>query len=178
MYHPKKANVFIVLFLLLLMGLNTKIFALDEDKNQILHLSANTADINQKTHRGEYIGNIEFDQGSTHLRADKAITISDKNNKIIKAIVIGQDNTAHFWTQNKKDEPEIHAYAKKIIYEPSISRIQLIGNAQVIQGNNAFKAPKIILNTQTQHVITTADAHARTEIIIHPKDLPHDPTHR
>lgn len=183
MFHPKRVKSLKLVYhataaLFLLMSMTSKTFALPEDKSEILHLSASTADINQKTHRGAYHGKIEFDQGTTHLRADDAITIGDKDNHIIKAIAKGGSEPAHFWTQAKKDEAPMHAYAKTIIYEPNLFRIQLIGEAKVLQGDNSFSAPKIVFNTKTQHVITTPDAHSQTVIIIHPKDMPHDPAHR
>ncbi len=140
-----------------------------DDREKTLQLSANTADLNQQTHHGNYIGKVELDQGTTHLRAAKAITKADKQNKLILAQANGTPKEqAHLWTLVALDKPPLHAYADLIKYLPDKHQIELIGNARVIQGDNSFSAPKIIYDTVEQHVVSKSDGNKRTTIIIHP----------
>lgn len=144
-------------------------WALPDDRNQIAQLSADTADLNQQTHRGEYVGNVEFDQGTTHLRAAKAVTEGNKQNKLKFAIAFGDKNEqAHYWEQTAIDKPLLHAYANEIHYYPDRHVIELIGNARVSQGDDSFSAPKISYDTLKKHVIAKSDGKSRTLIIIHP----------
>ncbi|WP_242602210.1 lipopolysaccharide transport periplasmic protein LptA [Legionella nagasakiensis] len=146
------------------------VFALPEDRQQVLQLQADSADLNQEKHRGIYIGHVELDQGSTHLRAAEAITEGNSDNKLIRAIAKGnQEEQAHYWTLTAEDKPPLHAYADKIYYYPESHLIELIGQARIEQGQNSFSAPKITYDTERQHVLTQRDKKARTVITIYPE---------
>lgn len=153
-----------------LCALSNSVFALPDDKNKIAQLAADTADLNQQTHQGIYIGNVNFDQGTTHLRAARARTEGNEKNKLIFAVAFG-DNTepAHYWTQTDLDKPLLHAYADEIRYYPERHLIELIGNAKVTQDNNSLTAEKITYDTVSQHVVSEGtDDNKRTTFIFHP----------
>lgn len=144
-------------------------WALPEDEKEPATMAANTADINQLSHKGVYTGDVQYDQGTRHLRADKAVTLSDDKNKLIFANVFGTvQEPAHYWELTAKEKPLMHAYANEIKYYPKKNRIEFIGNAKIMQGDDSFSAPKIIFNTVSQHVITEKKGQERTVIIIHP----------
>ncbi len=144
--------------------------AMPDDREKIMSLSADTADLSQETHRGEYQGHVELDQGTTHLRAARAVTEGNQQNKLVVAIAEGdKENQAHYWTQTALDKPLLHAYADSIRYYPDKHLIELIGNARVEQGNDSFSAPKIRYDTLKQHVLSQSDGKSRTLIVIHPE---------
>ncbi|MFA5960409.1 MAG: lipopolysaccharide transport periplasmic protein LptA [Tatlockia sp.] len=159
-----------MLFFLLLLLTGNAANALPEDREKPIELSADSADISQLAHHGEYVGNVSLDQGSMHLRAAKAITEGNKDNKLILAIAQGSEKQqAHCWTLTAVDKPPLHAYADTIRYLPEQHLVELIGKARVVQGNNSFSAPKISYDTLKQHVLSKSDGKARTTIIIHPE---------
>lgn len=144
--------------------------ALPSDKAQILTLKADTVDLNQETHLGTYTGDVELDQGTTHLRAQSAITKVNANNKLVMAKAMGnKDGQAHYWSTTEKSKPPMHAYADEIYYYPEKNLIKLIGNARIKQGVNSFTAPEITYDTKKQHVVTQKNKKSRTTIIIHPE---------
>lgn len=145
-------------------------FALPEDRQMPAQLAADSADLSQQNHRGEYNGKVEFDQGSTHLRAAKAVTEGNLKNELIMAVAMGESGEqAHFWTETAKDKPLLHAWADTIRYLPLEHRIELIGNARITQGENTFSAPVITYDTEKQHVTSRSDGKGRTTILIHPE---------
>lgn len=166
------ANIFkSPLLIIAFFATHNPVFALESDNQKPLELKANTADINQSEHKGVYTNGIEFDQGTTHIRADKAITKTDANNKLIEAIIYGDTkNQAHYWSQMEKDKPDLHAFANIIKYYPESKIIKLIGNARVSQGENLFTAPKITYNIAKRHIISchTKDDTQKTVIIFNP----------
>ena len=149
--------------------------ALPDDRDQIVRLSAGSADINQQTHEGIYLNDVQLDQGSTHIRAHQAITTGNEKNQLILAVIKGnQSAQAHFWTLPATNKPPMHAYADTMKYYPERHLIKLIGNARVEQGTNSFSAPEISYDTVAQHVVSkaalqTSGTAARTTIIIHPE---------
>ena len=152
------------------------VVALPDDQKKALELSANSADLNQQDKHGEYYGQVVLDQGTTHLRAVKAITNTDKDNQLTEAIAFGDpslpendpNRLVHYWTQPSLDKPELHAYADVIHYYPKQHRIELLGHAHVVQGEDSLTAEKIFYNTETQHVITAGNKTNRTVIVFHP----------
>ena|SRR3990167_4583274 len=181
--HIQKLTIRGVLTALLLLGLPVgSLFALPEDQGKTLELSANTADLNHQNKRGEYNGHIELDQGTTHLRAAKAITNTDENNKLVSAFAYGDltlpaenpERLAHYWTQTAVDKPMMHAWAEIIRYYPKRHRIELIGHARVVQGNDSLVAPTIFYDMLKQHVITKNKGKTRTVIIFHPEPPSHN----
>lgn len=140
--------------------------ALPQDKEATVYLHAGSASINQTTHTGTYTGHVALDQGTTHLRADTAETKTNEKNQLIFAIAKGNaTRLAHVWTRSSTDKPPIHAYADIIRYYPIEHRVELTGHARVTQGENAFKAPHMIYDTLTQHVVTKPQGRERTTII-------------
>ena len=144
-------------------------FALPDDRLKVTQLQAGSADLNQQTHRGVYLGNVQLDQGTTHIRATRAITEGNAKNQLVKAVIKGNQTTqAHYWTLTAADKPPLHAYADTIYYYPERHIIELIGHAKVEQGDDSFAAPEISYDTLHQHIISNKDGKNRTMIIIHP----------
>jgi len=156
--------------LLLFALTTTSTLAMPLDKEELLLFHAQSADINQQTHHGLYVGDVQLDQGTTHLRAAEATTQGNATNQITKAIIKGNlDTQAHYWTLTAIDKPPLHAYADTICYYPVRHFIELIGHARVEQGDNSFAADKISYDTLSQHVVSKSDGKALTTIIIHPE---------
>lgn len=157
----------IFLFFFLLGGL---VHALPTDKEQIMHVTADSADLSQLHHKGVYTGNVVFVQGTTNLHATKAITEGNLKNELTLAIANGTNGKqAHYWTQTDPNKPPFHAYADTIKYYPLKHTIELIGNARIEQGPNSLSAAKIIYDTQEQHVVSQSDGKTRTVIILYPE---------
>lgn len=139
-----------------LLLLSFQLFALSEDSKKPLLVRADYADLNQKKHLGTYLGNVCVDQGSTHIRAAKALTEGDEQNHLIKAVIEGDSTMqAHYWTLQNQGKPELHAYSDAMFYYPNKHEILLVGHASVIQEHNQISATTISYNTETQQVSTS-----------------------
>lgn len=144
-------------------------FALKTDRYQVIHVDADSADLDQKNHIGTYTGHVIFNQGTTHLYAAKATTQGNEKNELILAVAEGDaKDQVHFETKTDADKPPMHAFADKIRYIPAKHVIELHGHAKVSQGTNTFSAPLIIYDTEKQQVLSRRDEHNRISIIFHP----------
>lgn len=158
------------LFTLWLCLNNYVCFADALDNQQMIQFRADSADMSQSTHLGTYLGHVQLDQGTTHIRAAEAFTKGNQKNQLIKAVIKGDNKTqAHYWTLPTNGKPLVHAYADIMNYYPQKNVIELLGHARVHQGNNSFSAPKIMYNTLDQHVISSSEGQERTTIIIYPE---------
>lgn len=159
-----KAKLILVCFFI------TNAYALPTDKEQIMHVTADSADLSQLHHKGTYTGNVVFVQGTTNLHASEAVTEGNTKNQLSLAIAKGADGKpAHYWTETGPDKPPFHAYADIIRYYPLKHLIELEGNARVEQGPNSLSAAKIIYDTQEQHLVSQSDEKTRTVIILYPE---------
>lgn len=161
-----------VKFCIVLIFMMTSIMshALPSDKEQIMHVVSDSADLSQQNHKGVYTGNVEFTQGTTNLHAAKAITQGDVKNQLTLAIAKGtHGKQAHYWTETSPNKPAFHAYADTIKYYPLKHLIELSGNARIEQGPNSMSAPKIIYDTLKQRVVTQNNGKNRTTIILYPE---------
>lgn len=155
--------------ILILIFLMSPLYALTSDKTEVMHVRADTADLNQKKHLGTYTGHVALTQGTSNIRAAHALTQGDVSNQLTLAIAKGNDGKqAHYWTQTDPNKPPFHAWADTIRYYPLRHLIELVGHAKVQQGDHSMQAAKISYDTVAQHVMTQGDAKNRINIIIHP----------
>lgn len=145
-------------------------YALPSDKEKIVHVLADSADLNQQKHKGIYTGNVIFEQGTTNLRAALAMTQGNLKNQLTLAVANGIKGVpAHYWTETGPDKPPFHAYADTIRYYPLKHLIVLTGNARIEQGTNSLSAAKISYDTVKQQVVSQGDKKTRTTIIFYPE---------
>ncbi|MFI4962359.1 MAG: lipopolysaccharide transport periplasmic protein LptA [Legionellales bacterium] len=148
-------------------------YALPSDKEQVMHVVADSADLNQQKHKGVYTGHVAFTQGTTNIQASKAITNASDKNQLTLAIAMGsKENPAHYWTEPEAGKPPFHAYADSILFYPLRHLVELKGHAHIEQGKNSLTAALITYDTLDQHVITQSDGTTKTTILFHPEKKP------
>lgn len=160
-----------IVFALGLLTLSNCVYSLapTTNKREPIYLKADTVEFNNTTHQGRYLGNVQLDQGNAHLTANKAKTYANKNNQLTLAIAYGGKKQAHYWSLPEGKKQYLHAYADTIKYFAQKNQIHLIGHAKVTQGDDVMKAPLIIYDTKTQHVISKGNRLSRTTITVQPK---------
>ncbi|MFI4918164.1 MAG: lipopolysaccharide transport periplasmic protein LptA [Legionellales bacterium] len=148
----------------------TTAYALTADKDKVMHVVADSADLSQQKHTGTYTGNVEFIQGTTNIRAANAVTKGNVKNQLILALANGtKGQQAHYWTETGPNKPPFHAYADSIRYYPLRHLIELKGNAHIEQGQNSLSAAVITYDTIEQHVVSQSNGSTRTTIILYPE---------
>ena len=53
---------------IVLIALACSAYALSSDREQVMHVMADTANLSQQEHKGTYVGNVELIQGTTNLQ--------------------------------------------------------------------------------------------------------------
>ncbi|MDF1828407.1 MAG: lipopolysaccharide transport periplasmic protein LptA [Legionellaceae bacterium] len=150
-------------------------FALTSDRSKPVYFSAGHASLDEKTGEGHYSDGVSIDQGSTHLRAFEAFTMINTKHEFTRAIAHGdKQKQAHFWTSTSPDKPPLHAYADTLSYDPLENKLELVGHARIIQGENILSAPTISYDTKAERLITTASSDKKqgTVMLLNPKSIP------
>ncbi len=157
----------------LLLCITNNAYALKSDKLEAIQFQAGHVTFNDKTGVGTYTEGVSITQGSSNLRANHATTLMDKDHHLVRATAFGSEKKrAHFWTLTTEDKPLLHAFADTIHYHPVKHELELIGHAQIEQGNNKLTAPHIRYDIQAERFMTTAKNEERTVILIDPSEHP------
>lgn len=166
----KKTIIQLILFIFcfLFIFLDTA-YALSSDKQQPMHIAANFAHWDGNKNTTTLTGNVIVIQGTTTVKADQLVLLSDKQNQIQQAIATG--NLASYTTTTDMTKPPLHALAQSIEYFPPTSEIILIGKAHVQQGDNTVTAPRLEYNMNAQTVVSPATKDGRTTIVIQPQQI-------
>jgi len=154
--------------ILLILFVSFSAWALPEDQQQLIHITADSSQFNYKSGQNSYEGNVTIDQGTTHLIADRVTTQNNAHHKIAEAIAYGIKKQAVYTTKLKQNDPLFEAKADIIKYYPPQSTIILQGNASAIQGENSFHGPLIIYNIKDQLVTTPPSAEGSATLVIKP----------
>lgn len=157
-----------LIFILLLMSLFAKVYALKTDNADVVHIVADSSVYNYKTGENIFEGNVKIDQGTTHIVADKVVTKDNKQHKIKEAIAYGVTQLAHYWTLPKLNEPEIHAKAKIIKFYPIETNVVLEKNVILTQGENSFHGELIFYNKNNQTIVVPSAKNSRAVLVYDP----------
>lgn len=125
---------------ILLATLSATISALPEDRDQPIRITADQALRDEKQGFTEYTGNVQMDQGSLRIEANK-ITIYHVNEEADKIVAEGEP--AHMQQQPEPDKGLMHARAKIIEYYKAEDRVHLRVNAQVEQDGSTVTGDTI-----------------------------------
>lgn len=158
-------KVTISLFLLCLISIS---FAMPGDRIEKMEIKSDKSNYNYKKGESYFFGNVQVDQGSTHVTADKLTTKNNKNHQMQEAIAYGIKDKAHFWTTPKPGEEVINATAKIIKFYPLTLNATLIGNVIVKQGENVFQGELIRYNMNDQTIVVPKSNNGRAVLVYNP----------
>lgn len=147
---------------------SASIYALPSDNKEKVYIIADTTNYNYKTGVTQYDGHVKVDQGTTHITADRLITKNNNAHKMQEATAYGLTELAHYWTQPKQNEPEVHAHASIIRFYPSESNVTLEREVLVTQGENSFQGQLIHYNSIDQTITVPASKNGRAILVYNP----------
>jgi lipopolysaccharide export system protein LptA len=120
-------NLALLLLLIFMTGL---VQALPDDRDQPIHISADKALRDEKQGFTIYSGNVQMEQGSMRLEADK-LTIYHATDEVDK--IIAEGRPAKMQQQPELDKGVVHAHAGVIEFFRSEERVHLQTNARIEQ---------------------------------------------
>ena len=133
---------------LIVLALTANTLALPDDQYQQIEIQADSAIHHEKTGLTSYSGNVIMKQGSLIVEAENVTVSISPDKKSTDLFAIG--TPAKFQQQPEPDKPPIIAEANNINYQVEISKIELIGNARLQQGESQIKSDKIIYMVDEQ----------------------------
>lgn len=153
----------------LLMGLlfPLTLQALSGDRDQPMHLEADSVSIDEGTGVSLYQGNVVITQGSLKLWADR-LWIHRRDGKTDKLISEGQPTR---FQQTTDEQEEVRGRALRAEFYVDRDELLLFDDALLEQGPDQFRSDRIIYNRTSSQVKagTSADGKQRVQVIIEPR---------
>ena len=148
-------------------------FALDSDQYQPIKIQADSAYVDDRKGVTVYEGNVDLQQGSLKIHAQKITLTNDKNGDI--DLLLAQGKPAKFQQQPAKEEEIVYGRANTVQFEVSNEKISLKGNAHIKQGQAELASDSIVYLAHEQIFKAERDTEQknqkpkRVQMIIPPK---------
>lgn len=156
---------------LLLFSMHT--FALPDDQDQPIYVSADQASLNERTGVAVYTGAVEIRQGSMILLGSRVEMHRDGQGSISRIITTG--SPAEFQQQASPNQPVTKAYGLRMDYQVPTQTVTITENARVVQDADEFTGERIVYDMDNSIVDafrSEAQGGQRVQMVIQPKANP------
>lgn len=143
--------------------------ALSSDKDQPIHIEADSVVIDDGRGIATYRGNVHYSQGSAHLTADEVIVYSANRKQVDKVEAKGAPATFRQRPDNKDED--IRGQSLRIDYFANEARLVLENDAHLWQGQNEFTGDRIEYrsNEEVVKALKAPDGKSRVQVVIQPR---------
>lgn len=149
-----------------LLGLAVSSHALESDRKQPLHVSADSASADQKAGRAVYKGDVQVQQGTMKVNANEVTLILGAKNAVQK--VIAKGGPARYQQQPEGKNGLVIAEAQNIDYDAAADTITLSGNASLKQDGSSFSGATISYSISRQQVNAKGSGDNRVKLVFPP----------
>ncbi len=144
--------------------ISNTVFARSDDSEKPIHITADTAELNEKSGISIYRGDVKMVQGTTILHGD-IITVYTANNEVEKMISVGDLAT---YEEITDDGDKVYAESEEMIHNSAENKVELFRRGKITQVGNIIRSDYILYLTE-EGVIDTGTKKDRIEMIIQPK---------
>lgn len=152
--------------LLFLMCLHNMAWALPEDAQKPIYLSADKVSYSQSTNKATYTGNVIITQGSLKITASTLVVTLNADKSIASAQATG--NLASFEQIFSTDKGLAKGVAQKIDYNAKTGILSMTGNAKLTQDGANFSGNSIRYSLKMGDMEATGGQGKRVELVIAP----------
>ena len=153
-----------------ILGFQPLALALTSDRDQPIHLEADSANVTEGLH--VYTGNVSVTQGSMVINAEN-VTISFNNGDISTLVAVGHSTVPAYLKQALDSQDDwVETWAEKITYAADQDKITLQGNGRLRQDSNEFLGDTIFYSTKDESIIAKAkpNTNQRVQLTIFPNE--------
>ncbi len=143
-------------------------FALPQDSEQPIQIQSDSAELDQTKNVATYRGSVRMEQGTMTVTAD-TMTIELEDRLVVRITAVG--DRAHYQQQFKSDQSMVNADAKTIVYYTQEERVELSGDAYLMQDNNEFTGELIKYNVREGKVDAQSNGQGKVQVILQPATL-------
>ena len=141
----------------LLCALAPAAFALPEDASQPIEIQADAGSYDPDRGVSVLTGAVRIDQGSLRMQAH-TVTVSNQDRRVARIVAEGvADAPARMRQRLRPGEPFVSARASRIDYSVAEERIELRGDAHLVQAEREFAGEVIFYDVKAGRVDARSD---------------------
>lgn len=142
--------------------------ALPSDRDQPIHIQSDSAERNEKKGITTYRGDVQMDQGTLRIEADKVV-IHSLDNQV--SMIVATGKPAHYHQTPEVNKPAVKASGNTIKYMVTEEKLQLIKNASLVQNDGTTMTGERINYDMKDAVVKAAGQtnSKRIHMVIPPK---------
>ncbi|MCG7598994.1 lipopolysaccharide transport periplasmic protein LptA [Halomonas sp. McH1-25] len=125
---------------LTLLGLVSSVAnALESDASAPIEIVADRLELDNRAGTAVYIGDVEMQQGSMKLTADRVEIERNDQGEVSLVTAIGESERAYLEQKPAPDDPIVRGWGRTVIYHADQRRVELIDQAELHQGGDTFR---------------------------------------
>ncbi|MEC8428885.1 MAG: lipopolysaccharide transport periplasmic protein LptA [Pseudomonadota bacterium] len=168
---PLKPACLLAFALALLPLAPVSVQALPSDREQPIHIQSDTAERDEKQGITTYRGDVQMDQGTLRIKADKVV-IHSVDNQV--SVIVATGKPARYKQTPELNKPEVKASGNTIEYLVSEEKLHLIKNASLVQNDGTTMTGERINYDMKDAVVkaagqTSSTRPKRIHMVIPPK---------
>ncbi len=147
----------------------TPVAALDSDRDQPIHIEADSVSIDDQKQISRYRGHVKLSQGSVRATGDE-ITLYSSDDGPDRLIMVG--NPATFRQRPEGKENDAHGNAARIEHDSDTELTVFMGQARFWMDQEEFAGDRIEYDARNDRVRARggSDGNGRVRIVIQPKN--------
>lgn len=143
------------------------------DREQALHLEADRVQIEDAKQSSTFEGNVQLNQGTLSIRADKLVVAQDKDG-FKRSVATGK--LATFRQKREGLNEYVEGFAERIEYDTRVDAVEFFGQARVKRDQDDLSGEHIFYNSKTEvlqvsgaNKNSTSSNAGRVRVVIQPK---------
>lgn len=144
-------------------------WALTSDQKQPIHITSDTQDLDMKSNKVTFTGNVKLTQGSILLTSDKLIVFRNAKTGELTEIQ-GYGKPSHF-SQKTDDGKLLKGQANKLVYNVASDELVMTDNAELHQDDSTIKGKVITYHISSQNLKANGGSGERVSTVIQPAQL-------
>lgn len=158
---------FLNLSLLAMLTLSSYAFALSSDSEQPVYIDSDSQQLDLKSNRVTFVGNVALTQGSIKIKADKVIVLRNpKTGNIDQIESFGELAT---FSQKTDDGKNLYGEARTLTYQISKDQLTMKDKAMLSQEDSIIRSSVIRYKISEQTLVADGNQKQRVSTVIQPK---------
>ncbi|SEG59425.1 lipopolysaccharide transport periplasmic protein LptA [Vibrio hangzhouensis] len=143
--------------------------ALSTDSEQPIYIDSDTQQLDMKSNRVTFEGDVKLKQGSININADKVIVTRDAKTGAIQ-VIEGFGNLATF-SQLTDDGKTLYGEAKNLYYSLKDDQLTMTEQAMLSQDDSEIRGTTINYRISLQKLVADGNSKERVSTILQPQQV-------
>ncbi|CAM3019820.1 lipopolysaccharide transport periplasmic protein LptA [Vibrio rarus] len=142
-------------------------YALSTDSEQPVYIDSDSQQLDMKSNKVTFIGDVKMRQGSINVAGDKVIVYRNPKTGAIKEIEAY--GTLATFSQKTDDGKTIHGHARELYYNMNQDQLTMVKQAMLAQDDSTIKGERIKYHITTERMIAEGGAGTRVSTVLQPQ---------